>query len=130
MKIIGVIFLLMALYYLLNFLMFGRVGAFFGFVILVIAQVILTILISERPKRFWFKSKFWGYGWTPVSWQGWVVTLMGALLLVGVFLCADRLSHSVSDTFLTTVPYSSLVLATLIAICIKTGEEAKWRWGK
>lgn len=31
----------------------------------------------------WFRPKKFGYGWTPVTWQGWVVTIILALIIVG-----------------------------------------------
>ncbi len=129
MKIVGLLLFLISLYYLFNFLYFGRVGAFLGFTLLIVAHVLVTALISERPKKLWFKNKKYGWGWTPVSWEGWLVTAVFTILTVIIFLCADSLSHSVSDTLLTVFPYGALLFATLIAVCYKTGESPKWRWG-
>jgi len=36
-----------------------------------------------NPKTYWFARKTFGWGWTPASWQGWLVT---AGFLVIVFL--------------------------------------------
>ncbi len=36
-----------------------------------------------NPKTYWFARKTFGWGWTPASWQGWLVT--GGFLAI-VFL--------------------------------------------
>jgi hypothetical protein len=32
----------------------------------------------------WFRRKSFGWGWSPASWQGWLVTLGGALALAAL----------------------------------------------
>jgi hypothetical protein len=36
----------------------------------------------------WFRARTgrFSYGWTPVTWQGWLVTLIGVLVFVGLNL--------------------------------------------
>lgn len=80
--------------------------------------------------KLWFRAKTYGYGWTPCSWQGWLVTLLYAALVIVTFRMADLLSHSASDTLLIAVPLSLLYTLVLILICLKTGEKPRWRWGK
>jgi len=29
--------------------------------------------LKDNPKRYWFKAKMYGWGWTPVKWQDWLV---------------------------------------------------------
>jgi len=38
--------------------------------------------MSERP---WFRARSSGLGWTPVTWEGWLVTFLGA----AAFIAAD-----------------------------------------
>jgi hypothetical protein len=26
--------------------------------------------LKDNPQGYWFKRKVWGWGWTPVTWQG------------------------------------------------------------
>lgn len=33
------------------------------------------------PRRPWFRPKRFGFGWTPATWQGWLVTIGGAGLI-------------------------------------------------
>ena len=37
-------------------------------------------------KPHWFKPKRFGWGLTPVSWQGWIYVLIWILLLLGPYL--------------------------------------------
>ena len=41
--------------------------------------------LTERP---WFGPKRFGWGWTPVTWQGWLVVIafVAAIVLTGVYL--------------------------------------------
>lgn len=76
-------------------------------------------------KKLWFRAKLYGWGWYPCSWEGWLVTL-AFIVLIG--LSAARLVNGGSVTFYLV---SLLILtAVLIAICYKTGEKPRWRWGK
>ncbi|HEY5105256.1 MAG TPA: hypothetical protein VII73_00645 [Caulobacteraceae bacterium] len=39
----------------------------------------------SRPP--WFRTRASGLGWTPITWQGWLVTVLGA----AAFVAADLL---------------------------------------
>lgn len=72
--------------------------------------------------KLWFKAKTYGYGWTPVTWQGWLV--VGIYLVFVIWL---------STIFAPGIEYFGLMLlATIVLIWIsaKKGEKARWRWGK
>lgn len=91
-----------------------------------ISVIFLTIFMSH----LWFRAKTYGYGWTPCSWQGWLVLLAYIALSLLTFLTIDAKSHSGSDMLLGFVPLFLVYTFVLILICVKTGEKAKWRWGK
>lgn len=81
-------------------------------------------------KKLWFKRKYYGWGWRPSSWEGWLVLLVYVLALRKVFIVRDRLSHSGSDTIIgITLPVIVLTII-LILICYIKGEKPKWQWGK
>lgn len=85
--------------------------------------------LKNNPEHYWFKRKPFGWGWTPVTWQGWLVTIVfiGAVILnalrlnVPVGLENEFLSPFVIETF--------IMLLVFIFICIKTGERPRWEWG-
>lgn len=63
-------------------------------------------------KSSWFKSKDIGIALAhyPVTWQGWIVFWLGAILLVFIFKISDAASHSVSDTLIGATPPAIAVL--------------------
>ncbi|MGV8142043.1 MAG: hypothetical protein ACP5NS_00210 [Candidatus Pacearchaeota archaeon] len=80
--------------------------------------------------KLWFKAKQYGYGWYPCSWEGWLVTLIYILVLLGFLRTLDLRSSSASDMLIGMVLPFVILTFILILICVKTGERARWRWGK
>ena len=75
-----------------------------------------------RP-GYWFRPKYFGYGATPVTWQGWLASLVVVLVSLPIaFIAAQR-----NLTYLVLlVP----VLAIFMWVCrIKTDGDWKWRSG-
>ncbi len=78
--------------------------------------------------KLWFRAKLYGYGWTPASWQGWLVLAiyLGGVIGLSVFM----------DSLLTFWQVLAIVVSfivqtvLLLIICVLTGERARWRWGK
>lgn len=80
---------------------------------------------------YWFKRRRYGFGWIPVTWQGWavlgvylVVVIGGATTLVGV---PEANQARELGFFLTFV---ALATVGLIRIAIWKGPRARWRWGR
>jgi Na+-translocating ferredoxin:NAD+ oxidoreductase RnfD subunit len=72
--------------------------------------------------KLWFKQKNYGWGWTPSSWEGWVVTMVYASAIVlGLQVFPKK-----SDFWF----YFILLTVVLILVCFKKGEKPKWSWGK
>lgn len=81
-------------------------------------------------KKRWFKAKEYGWGWYPVSWQGWAVTILYTLFIIWSFRRIDNYSNSAKDTLINFIPEIFLATALLIGICYLTGDKAGWRWGE
>ena len=67
-------------------------------------------LLTQRP---WFGPRRFGWGWTPYSWQGWLVT---AVFLAGIIL---------GEEFLHGVLKLGVIIALFVlylAVCVFTGE--------
>lgn len=78
-----------------------------------------------NKKEIWFKRKLYGWGWTPCTWQGWIITLMFILFLVYIateFLVVGR--------FVEYFVLLGISIALLMYICYKKGEKPRWSWGK
>jgi ABC-2 type transport system ATP-binding protein len=63
--------------------------------------------------RPWFRRRSLGFGWRPVSWQGWAVTLVAVVLVIGVV----ALLHASPER----IPLVILVLAVYAVIALLTG---------
>ena len=76
--------------------------------------------------RYWFPAKRYGWGWgLPSAWQGWVVLVTYlALVLGGIFYV--RVSNG---SFVYAI-YAAILTVALVAICWRTGERPRWRWGE
>lgn len=84
---------------------------------------------KDNPKNLWFKRKLYGWGWTPVTWQGWSVVLLYVVLLTALALTIDESSPPNEIAFLFILP-AILLTITLIRICYRMGEKPKWQWGE
>lgn len=77
--------------------------------------------------KIWFKRKTYGWGWVPVTWEGWLVVLGYVGIIVWQIEKADQLSYSRSAIHFVL----PLIIATalLISLCYWKGEKPKWMWG-
>ncbi|MCX6746614.1 MAG: hypothetical protein NTU63_00580 [Candidatus Pacearchaeota archaeon] len=78
-----------------------------------------------KNKKLWFRAKRYGWGWYPVTWQGWLVTSILIIFITYiaiVFLTKGKLI----EYFVSLI----VAMAILMYICYKTGEKPRWRWGK
>ena len=84
--------------------------------------------LKDNPEGYWFKRKLFGWGWTPATWQGWLVTLIYAALVIGFALTINEGSppREVMSTFILPVVLLTIVF---IRIAVRTGEKPKWEWG-
>jgi hypothetical protein len=83
----------------------------------------MTDTANRGRPGYWFRPKKFGFGAVPVTWQGWVATvLFGGF--AGVLVNYGR--HRDAIWFVLLVP---LVLAFLYLLAIKTDGEWRFRWG-
>jgi len=71
----------------------------------------------------WFAPKRYGYGATPITWQGWALTLgfVGVLILISVNF-AKRPVQMVA----ILIP----LIVAFIVLCARTTRGGlRWRWG-
>jgi uncharacterized integral membrane protein len=82
----------------------------------------------EENKKLWFKRKTYGWGWTPITWQGWLITLLYIVLLLIFVMTIDENSSSREVAFTFAIPII-LITVTFIRICYAKGEKPRWQWG-
>ncbi len=90
----------------------------------------MGMIIGEKQK-LWFKRRRYGYGWTPVVWQSWLLVLLYlSVVIVGaVSLTEARVPVHNSDIIIY-LTYVLLATGALIRIAMLRGPKPKWRWGK
>jgi len=83
-------------------------------------------------KKHWFQPKLYGYGFVPVTWQGWVCTAILLALVLIVAQVDNIFSKTVSGQDSIRFGIDLLVLVTLFCIFLRNKVEGglKWRWGK
>ena len=75
--------------------------------------------INDNPQKLWFKRKLYGWGWTPVTWQGWLVLGVYVALLVAFSLTIDDTSPPREVMFTFILPVTLLTIA-LFRVCYHT----------
>jgi hypothetical protein len=79
---------------------------------------------------YWFRPKRYGYGVTPVTWQGWCITIAFAIVVVVSSALVPIFAASTLWIFVA-IPIDLLLIFALIVVSRrKTDGEWRWRWGK
>ena len=81
-------------------------------------------------KKIWFVKKRYGWGWRPVTWQGWIISFLYLLSLLKFFIISEMKSHSGSDVLISFALPFIILTSIFIFICYKKGEKPRWQWGK
>lgn len=85
----------------------------------------------KKKTDYWFKTRPYGYGWVPVTKQGfWVIISFILFVIAGSFVLEFASSQNI-DLFLTLY-FVGLILAVaaLLIIVRKHGPKTRWRWGR
>ena len=85
--------------------------------------------IKDNPEGYWFKRKIYGWGWTPVKWQGWTVIIGFIALIIFNFRRLDAISVSENELPADFLLQTVVLVILLIAICYVKGERPRWQWG-
>lgn len=79
-------------------------------------------------KKIWFKRKLYGWGWTPSTWEGWLVIVAYIGFLA---LAMKDVVTTPNTTDLSKFPPAVIVLTAMLLItCYLKGEKPRWQWGK
>jgi hypothetical protein len=80
--------------------------------------------------RYWFRPKRYGFGATPVTWEGWLLTLGYAALAIGVAIGIARLvpvDRAGAGMLLGGLGIAGGLFWGLARV--KTNGDWRWRWG-
>ena len=85
-----------------------------------------------EKKKLWFKAKRYGWGWYPVTLEGYIVTIVYIAAIIKVALCALTITeygtNTASEFLWNYLPTVFLLSFLMIWICYKTGEKPGWHW--
>lgn len=79
--------------------------------------------------KIWFKRKLYGFGWTPSSWEGWLVMGIYILLSALLFIKID-VSASENDTLRGFAAPFVIITLILLLVTYTKGESPRWQWGE
>ncbi len=75
-------------------------------------------------KKLWFKNKTYGFGWTPSSWEGWLVTAVYLFVVIGM---VEKLARKGALGNIIWIIFATLFFVWVTA---SYGEKPHWSWGK
>ncbi len=82
-----------------------------------------------NDQKVWFKAKKYGWGWTPVTWQGWAVIAVYVIAILFEFFSFNIFTHSVPSIIINFLTSVFIFTVVLLVVCFATGEKPEWRWG-
>jgi hypothetical protein len=87
------------------------------------------VALQEAELSSWFRPKRYGYGATPNTWQGWLLTLAFVAALAGIM---TMLESGATGREARLPALVAVAAATALFIWIswkKTDGPWRWRWG-
>jgi hypothetical protein len=76
--------------------------------------------------KYWFRQKTFGYGATPNTWQGWVLTVVSCLMLFGVVMFGPAIRDNGLRAIWMIMGAAIVIIPTCVIAYVKT--EGGWRW--
>ena len=76
--------------------------------------------------RYWFRQKTFGYGATPNTWEGWVLSIIICLCLFGVVLLGPAIRDNTIRALWMVLGIAVTVGVFIFIAYRKT--EGGWRW--
>ncbi len=81
--------------------------------------------------KYWFKRRRYGYGWVPVTWQGWLTVGGFIAILVGnSYTIKDVPDNEITKEVWLFLSVIVIAIFGLLGICKAKAPKAKWRWGR
>jgi hypothetical protein len=82
--------------------------------------------------QYWFRPKSYGYGATPITWEGWVATFAAAVVVGGSIILVHWLAGP--SNVLAWLGWAAVISSLslwFVQFCRRRTEgEWRWRWGK
>lgn len=79
-------------------------------------------------KRNWFENKIFGWGWVPISWQGWALTLAYMTIVCGIAIILFLLINDPRIFIWLFIPLALACSAYMTKLAYDYGEKPEWPW--
>lgn len=80
---------------------------------------------------YWMKRRRYGWGWVPITWQGWLFTLLQTvILLIAASQIPRRPAQPSKEQLMRLIITLLCVSISLVLVGSRTGPKPHWRWGK
>jgi hypothetical protein len=76
--------------------------------------------------RYWFRQKSFGYGATPTTWQGWMLSVVSCVALFGVVLFGPAIRDNGLRALWMVLGMAGVLVPSCVLAYVKT--EGGWRW--
>lgn len=80
--------------------------------------------------RYWFRQKRHGYGATPSTWEGWLVTIASLLLIAALSFGADFVRDNTERLVLIGLGLPLVLIPFLLITYAKTEGGWRLRWSR
>jgi hypothetical protein len=87
--------------------------------------------MKDKAEKLWFKRRRYGWGWTPVTWQGWLSTvILLAVILASAFTLPMQPHEPTTGQIILFLMYAGSAILILLGISFMKGPSPRFRWGK
>jgi uncharacterized membrane-anchored protein len=84
-----------------------------------------------KQNKYWFKRRRYGYGWMPVTWQGFLTVIIYISIAVAIAFLLEFVPESAIVQVMALYIIGLVILFnSLLKTVHQHGPKAKWRWGK
>jgi hypothetical protein len=84
--------------------------------------------IKDNPQGYWFRARWFGWGWTPATKEGWAV-LSGFVLSLAIIVILLNKALVRNQSPLKYLIGIVVLTFIFIYIAYKKGEKPHWSWG-
>lgn len=87
--------------------------------------------MNDDHKKYLIKRRRYGYGWIPVTWQGWLFLILqaGIVITAATFLPHKPAQPTTAELVQFFIIFG-LAVANLVLVSVQMSPTPKWRWGK
>lgn len=92
-----------------------------------------TEYAKDNPNNLWFKKRWYGWGWTPVKWQGWALVLLFLIIaIVDALYLECRIAQYPEAVAENMIIFFGVLITAFVLfmwLSYKKGEKPGWSWG-